>query len=265
MAGGRRGVIIATAGHVDHGKTTLVKALTGVDTDRLPEEQARGMTIDLGFAQAELAPGLRVGFIDVPGHERLVRNMLAGVAAIDLALLVVAADDGPMPQTREHLDILALLGVPQLVVALTKADRVDAARLAAARAEVAALLQATPHAGAPVLEVAAPAGQGVAALRDHLATAAPPVAVAMRPADGHFRLVIDRSFAVDGAGRVVTGAVLAGTGAGGRRGAAAAAGHGDAGSRVAGAGPGGAVGPCRPALRRQPGRRRPEAGCARAG
>ncbi|GCL61438.1 selenocysteine-specific translation elongation factor [Pseudaquabacterium pictum] len=201
-------MIIATAGHVDHGKTTLVKALTGVDTDRLPEEQARGMTIDLGFAQADLAPGLRVGFIDVPGHERLVRNMLAGVAAIDLALLVVAADDGPMPQTREHLDILALLGVPQLVVALTKADRVDAARLAAARAEVAALLQAGPHAGAPVLDVVAPTGQGVAALREHLAGAAR--AVATRPADGHFRLTIDRSFAVDGAGRVVTGAVLAG-------------------------------------------------------
>ncbi len=204
-------MIIATAGHVDHGKTTLVRALTGVDMDRLPEAQARGMTIDLGFAQAPLAGGPPLAFIDVPGHERLVRNMLAGVAAIDLALLVVAADDGPMPQTREHLDILALLGVPRLVVALTKVDRVDAARLAAVEAEVAALLLGGPHAGAPVFTLAVPRGDGVVALQAHLAAQARQQAgVALRPAAGHFRLAIDRSFAVDGAGRVVTGAVLSG-------------------------------------------------------
>ena len=214
-------MIIATAGHVDHGKTTLVRALTGVDTDHLPEEQARGMTIDLGFAQATLPDGSQLVFIDVPGHERLVRNMLAGVAAIDLALLVVAADDGPMPQTREHLDILALLGVPRLVVALTKTDRVDAARLAAARAEVGALLHGGPHADAPVFALALPQGTGLAPLQAHLAALARQqdevAALALQqhgeaalPAAGHFRLAIDRSFAVDGAGRVVTGAVLSG-------------------------------------------------------
>ena len=204
-------MIIATAGHVDHGKTTLVRALTGVDTDRLPEEQARGMTIDLGFAQATLPDGSQLAFIDVPGHERLVRNMLAGVAAIDLALLVVAADDGPMPQTREHLDILALLGVPRLVVALTKTDRVDATRLAAAQAEVAALLHGGPHAGAPVFALALPQGTGLAPLQAHLAALAlQQHGQAAPPAAGHFRLAIDRSFAVDGAGRVVTGAVLSG-------------------------------------------------------
>ncbi|MBL8352695.1 MAG: GTP-binding protein, partial [Burkholderiaceae bacterium] len=130
-------MIVATAGHVDHGKTTLVRALTGVDTDRLAEEKRRGMTIDLGFAYADLGAvdAEPIGFVDVPGHERFVRNMLAGVAAVDLALLVVAADDGPMPQTREHLAILGLLGVPQLVVALTKCDRVTPERLAAAGRE----------------------------------------------------------------------------------------------------------------------------------
>ena len=202
-------MIIATAGHVDHGKTTLVQAITGVHTDRQPEAQARGMTIDLGFAHWQPAPGLRVGFTDVPGHERLVRNMLAGVAAIDLALLVVAADDGPMPQTREHLAILGLLGVPQLVVALTKTDRVDPPRLLAAQAEVAALLHSGPYAGAPVFPVDAPAGHGLAPLCRHLVAAA--TALARQPAPGFFRLAIDRSFAVDGAGRVVTGAVVSGT------------------------------------------------------
>jgi len=201
-------MIIATAGHVDHGKTTLVQAITGIHADRQPEARARGMTIDLGFAHWQPAPGLRVGFTDVPGHERLVRNMLAGVAAIDLALLVVAADDGPMPQTREHLAILSLLGVPQLVVALTKTGRVDPSRQAAARLEVAQLLQGGPFAGAAVFPVDALSGHGLAPLCRHLAAAA--AALARQPAPGFFRLAIDRSFAVDGVGRVVTGAVLAG-------------------------------------------------------
>ena len=209
-------MIIATAGHVDHGKTSLVKALTGVDTDRLAEEQRRGMSIDLGFAYATLdesesgadAEAEPVGFIDVPGHERFVRNMLAGVTSIDLALLVVAADDGPMPQTREHLAILTLLGVPALVVALSKIDRVSAQRLDEARAELAALLADGPYALAPVFELATPSGAGVAALRGHLADRAR--ASALRPADGCFRLAIDRSFSRDGAGRIVTGAVLSG-------------------------------------------------------
>ena len=205
-------MIIATAGHVDHGKTSLVKALTGVDTDQLAEEQRRGMSIDLGFAYATLdesdAGADPVGFIDVPGHQRFVRNMLAGVAAIDLALLVVAADDGPMPQTREHLAILTLLGVPVLVLVLSKTDRVSAQRLVEARAELAVLLTDGPYAGAPVFELAAPSGTGVAALRGHLAELAR--ASALRPADGCFRLAIDRSFSRDGAGRIVTGAVLSG-------------------------------------------------------
>ena len=213
-------MIIATAGHVDHGKTTLVQALTGVDTDRLAEEKRRGMTIDLGFAYANLdldlepgttaaGPGAEpLGFVDVPGHERFVRNMLAGVAAIDAALLVVAADDGAMPQTREHLAILALLGVPQLVVALTKADRVNPDRLAEARAEVVALLADGPYARAPVFTLATPSGVGVAALRQHLADSARRLAA--RRVTGHFRLAVDRSFTLAGAGRIVTGAVLSG-------------------------------------------------------
>ena len=209
-------MIIATAGHVDHGKTSLVKALTGVDTDSLAEEQRRGMSIDLGFAYAALdesdALAEPVGFIDVPGHERFVRNMLAGVAAIDLALLVVAADDGPMPQTREHLAILTLLGVPALVLALSKIDRVSPHRLLAARAELAALLADGPYASAPVFALATPSGTGVAALRGHLADAARKQAqhrAQAQPA-GCFRLAIDRSFSRDGAGRIVTGAVLSG-------------------------------------------------------
>ena len=211
-------MIIATAGHVDHGKTSLVKALTGVDTDGLAEEQRRGMSIDLGFAYARLderddgAEAEPVGFIDVPGHERFVRNMLAGVAAIDLALLVVAADDGPMPQTREHLAILTLLGVPALVLALSKIDRVSPQRLLAARAELAALLADGPYASAPVFALATPSGTGVAALRGHLADAARKQAqhrAQAQPA-GCFRLAIDRSFSRDGAGRIVTGAVLSG-------------------------------------------------------
>lgn len=205
-------MIVATAGHVDHGKTTLVRALTGIDTDHAPESAARGMTIDLGFAVGWLDAQTQAAFIDVPGHERFIRNMLAGVAAIDLALLVVAADDGPMPQTREHLAILQLLGVPRLVVALSKCDRVDAARLAQAQAEVAALLaelRGSPFARAPVFPLVAATGQGVAALRAHLAAQA--AALRRAPAAGRFRLAIDRSFTVDGSGRVVTGAVLAGS------------------------------------------------------
>ncbi len=129
-------MIIGTAGHIDHGKTALVRALTGVETDRLPEEQARGITLDLGFAYQEIGPGEVLGFVDVPGHERLVHNMVAGAAGIDYVILVVAADDGPMPQTREHLEILDLLGLERGLVALTKIDRVPPARVSQAAAEV---------------------------------------------------------------------------------------------------------------------------------
>ena len=208
-------MIIATAGHVDHGKTSLVRALIGneqgIGTDRLPEEQRRGMTIDLGFAFSAGPEDDSAGplaFVDVPGHERFVRNMLAGVAAVDAALLVVAADDGPMPQTREHLAILGLLGVPHLVVALSKTDRVDASRQQAALAEVRSLLADGPHADAPVIALATTTGDGVPALRAYLQALAR--AQAERPAAGHFRLAIDRSFLVAGAGRIVTGTVLSG-------------------------------------------------------
>ncbi|MFG5406891.1 selenocysteine-specific translation elongation factor [Piscinibacter sakaiensis] len=210
-------MIVGTAGHIDHGKTTLVKALTGVDTDRLPQEKARGISIELGYAFLDLpappgaAPGEappRIGFIDVPGHERLVHTMLAGATGIDHALLLVAADDGVMPQTREHLAVLSLLGLAQGTVVLTKADRADAARLEAVRGEVAQLLAPTPLAAAPVLAVSATTG-GLPALRTRLAEAA---AAARRAADPQalFRLAIDRVFSLDGIGTVVTGTVHAG-------------------------------------------------------
>lgn len=201
-------MIVATAGHIDHGKTALVRALTGVDADRLPEEKARGLTIDLGFAYAPIDGGPVLGFVDVPGHERFVHNMLAGAAGVDFALLVVAADDGPMPQTREHLAILDLLGVDAGAVALTKVDRVDPVRVEAARAEVAALLAPTGLAGADVFEVSSVTGQGIDSLRRALAAAARGHRSRWRP--GRFRLAVDRAFTVAGAGLVVTGTAVAG-------------------------------------------------------
>ena len=205
-------MIVATAGHVDHGKTCLVKALTQIDTDRLAEEQRRGMTIDLGFAYADFGDAEPLAFVDVPGHERFVRNMLAGVACIDLALLVVAADDGPMPQTREHLAILTMLGVPRCVVVLTKIDRVAPDRATQVEREIAALLAPGAYRGAPLFPLVATAGaddQGVAALRRNLADASR--SLATRSTAGHFRLAVDRSFTLAGAGRIVTGAVLSGS------------------------------------------------------
>jgi selenocysteine-specific elongation factor len=205
-------MIIGTAGHIDHGKTTLVKALTGVDADRLPEEKARGITLDLGYAYAPLGDdpnaGSVLGYIDVPGHEKLIHNMLAGATGIDYVLLVVAADDGPMPQTQEHLELLGLLGLDRGAVALTKCDAVDAARVDAARGEVEALLAGTPLAGSPLFAVSATSGDGIAALRAHLeATAA---AHTRRDTAGRFRLAIDRCFTLSGIGTVVTGTAFSG-------------------------------------------------------
>ena len=200
-------MIIATAGHIDHGKTSLVQALTGVDSDRLPEEQRRGMSIDLGFAYASLTPDLPVGFVDVPGHEKFVRNMLAGVTAVDCALLVVAADDGAMPQTREHLDILDLLGIEHGVIALTKIDRVNDARIAQVTADLEALVGKTSLAGAPVVPVCAPEGTGIAELKDTLARYE---VAGTHDEESGFRLAIDRSFSLSGAGLVVTGHVFSG-------------------------------------------------------
>jgi selenocysteine-specific elongation factor len=201
-------MIIATAGHVDHGKTTLVKALTGVDTDRLKEEKLRGMSIEPGFAYADFGSGAPVGFVDVPGHERFVRNMLAGVASVDFALLVVAADDGPMPQTREHLAILELLGIRDGAVAITKTDRISPARLAEVQVEISTALSSTALRNAPVFAVAPPGGAGIDALRGHLAAAAR--AHRQRPVEGNFRLAVDRCFSLTGTGQVVTGAVTSG-------------------------------------------------------
>lgn len=201
-------MIVATAGHVDHGKTLLVKALTGVDTDRLPEEKQRGLTIELGFAYFDLGNGESTGFIDVPGHERFIRTMVAGVSGIDVVLFIVAADDGPMPQTAEHLAILDLLGVSRGVIALTKIDRVSAERLEEVTVECHELLAATPLADAAVLPVSAVEGVGIEELRAELVRLASVVPV--RVSAGNLRLAIDRSFLLKGAGRVVTGTLFSG-------------------------------------------------------
>lgn len=201
-------MIVGTAGHIDHGKTTLVHALTGVDTDRLAAEKLRGISIELGYAYQPLPDGGVLGFVDVPGHERFIHTMLAGAAGIDFALLVVAADDGVMPQTREHLNILDLLGIERGAVALTKIDRVDAARTAEVERDLHRLLADTALAGRPVFAVSATGGEGVDALRAHLHEAAQ--AMPQAKAGGGFRLAVDRSFTLKGAGTIVTGTVFSG-------------------------------------------------------
>jgi len=200
-------VIVGTAGHVDHGKTALVRALTGTDTDRLPEEKRRGITIDLGFAYLP-STGSTIGFVDVPGHERFVGTMVAGATGIDLLMLVVAADDGVMPQTREHLAIADLLGLRRGLVVMSKADLADAERRDALEREFRAALAGTALAQAPILPVSTVTGEGVAALRAALAAAS--LAGAERDRAGRFRLAVDRSFVLAGAGTVVTGTVLSG-------------------------------------------------------
>src|SRR5436190_9040629 len=165
MSAARRHVVVGTAGHIDHGKTSLVKALTGTDTDRLPEEKARGITIDLGFAFLEESGGLTIEIVDVPGHERFVKNMLAGVGGIDLAMLVIAADEGVMPQTREHLAICSLLRIKSGLIALTKTDLVEADWLELVREDLATLTRGTFLAAAPIVPVSAKTGQGMDALR----------------------------------------------------------------------------------------------------
>ncbi len=201
-------MIVGTAGHIDHGKTLLVKALTGVDCDRLKEEKARGITIELGFAYSDLPDGGTLGFVDVPGHERFVHTMLAGAASIDFVVLVVAADDGVMPQTVEHLQIVDLLGLGEGVVALNKADLVDAGRLAEVEAEIRRALAGTTLAHADILPVSAMTGDGVEGLRQRLVEEA--VSRPVRGRSGAFRMAVDRSFTVAGAGTVVTGVVISG-------------------------------------------------------
>ena len=212
-------MILATAGHIDHGKTALVRALTGVDADRLPEEKRRGLTIDLGFAYSTLPDGTELGFVDVPGHERFLPNMLAGVLSIDRVLLVVAADDGPRPQTLEHLDILALIGVSEVTGVITKIDRVERVRTEAVTAEVSALLAAADFANSPVFPLSSRTGEGIPALAQHLQNSARTVERnrAAASVSGLFRLPIDRAFTLPGIGLVVTGTVAAGRVAVGER------------------------------------------------
>ena len=200
-----RGVIIGTAGHIDHGKTALVKALTGVDTDRLPEEKRRGITIDLGFAPLSLDGLGTIGMVDVPGHEDFVRSMLVGSSGIDLGLLVVAADEGVMPQTREHLLILDLLKIPRIVVAITKCDLVDSDWLALVRDEILALFEETGRQEPPVVSCSSRTGQGLPELRDALRDSLS--SGEARAGDDLFRLPIDRVFSIKGTGTVVTGTV----------------------------------------------------------
>lgn len=201
-------MIIGVAGHIDHGKTALVRALTGVETDRLPQEQARGMTIDLGFAYLPAPDGRVIGFVDMPGHERFMRNMLAGASGIDCLLLVVAADDGVMPQTREHLAVACLLGVPRALVAISKADAASPERVTEVTGQVRALLADTPYAKAPMLALSAFTGMGLDDLRKCLFAA---VGSARHAAgDGPVRFAVDRSFSLPGAGTVVTGLIVQG-------------------------------------------------------
>ena len=202
-------MIVGTAGHIDHGKTALLQALTGQAGDRRREERERGMTIDLGYLYAALEPGAALtGFIDVPGHERFTHNMLAGAQGIDLVLLVVAADDGVMPQTREHLAIVELLGIARAIVAITKCDRVEPARVETVREQVRTLLGPGPYAAAPLIALSSVTGHGVDTLRQALLEAQREVQ--QRSQTGGFRLSIDRAFSVPGAGIVVTGTAVSG-------------------------------------------------------
>lgn len=202
-------MIIGSAGHIDHGKTSLVQKLTGVDTDRLKEEKARGISIDLGFAYLDGPEGSTLGFVDVPGHERFIRNMLAGATGIDFVLLVVAADDGVMPQTREHAAIVDLLGISDGVVALTKSDIADEAQREKATNEVRALLAPTALADIPIMPVSSVTGEGIDDLREYLMEAARRHVARSR--GGGFQLTVDRCFTLPGAGTVVTGTVLSGS------------------------------------------------------
>jgi selenocysteine-specific elongation factor len=208
-----RSLIVGTAGHIDHGKSALVEALTGTDPDRLKEEKRRGITIDLGFAHTDLGDGVVASFIDVPGHERFVRNMLAGAHGIDAVLLVVAADESVMPQTREHFHICRFLGVPRGLVALTKCDVADAESRTLARWEVKELVAGSILESQPVLEVSSKTGEGLETLKKALRALS--TTLAPRPETGLFRLPVDRAFTVRGFGTVVTGTVVSGSVRGG--------------------------------------------------
>jgi selenocysteine-specific elongation factor len=204
-----KNIVIGTAGHIDHGKTALVRALTGIDTDRLKEEKRRGISIDLGFAHLQLSENVRLGLVDVPGHERFIKNMLAGVSGIDLVLLVIAADESIKPQTREHFDICMLLGIRKGMLVLTKADLAAGDLLELARLEAGEFVRGSFLEGAPVVAVSATTGAGLDELRAELARLA--AAVPEKDASQYFRLPIDRAFAMRGFGTVVTGTLVSGT------------------------------------------------------
>src|SRR5437660_5700752 len=202
-------IVLGTAGHIDHGKTSLIKALTNIDTDRLKEEKERGITIDLGFAFLNLTEDIQLGIVDVPGHERFLKNMLAGAGGIDLVVLVIAADEGVMPQTREHLEILQILQTKNGVVAITKADLVDEEWLELVQEEIQATLRGTFLAGAPMIPVSSVSGHGIPELTAMLERLAEEVET--RPVVGPWRLPVDRAFTVGGFGTVVTGTLMSGT------------------------------------------------------
>src|SRR6185503_7525039 len=203
-----RSIIIGTAGHIDHGKSSLVQALTGKDPDRLPEEKRRGITIDIGFADLDLG-AVHVGFVDVPGHERFVKNMLAGAHGIDVVALVIAADESVMPQTREHFDICRLLGVSRGLIVLTKSDLADEELLQLAQAEAEELVKGSFLEGAPIVAVSSRTGQGVEDVREVLNAIGSDLPE--RAMDSIARLPIDRSFTMRGFGAVVTGTLVAGS------------------------------------------------------
>ena len=209
-----KSIIIGTAGHIDHGKTALVKALTGIDADRLEEEKRRGITIDLGFAHLELAAPsgekIRLGFIDVPGHERFVRNMLAGVGGIDLVLMVIAADESIKPQTREHFEICRLLSIPRGITVITKSDMVDEDTLSVVRMEIEDFVRGSflDVSRSPVVAVSALKGTGLDELKREIIRLAADVPA--RDTEALFRLPIDRVFTMKGFGAVVTGTLIAG-------------------------------------------------------
>ena len=210
-------VVIGTAGHIDHGKTSFLRALTGIDADRLPEERARGMTIDVGYAHLAFDDGIELDFVDVPGHDRLIGNMLVGAGEIDAAMLVVAADDGPRPQTLEHLQLLDALGIDAGLAVVTKTDMVDPERITQVAGEVAALVAGTSLAGVPVLAASSVTGEGIDDVRAALRSVRDAVAVRLaagasaRPGPGPLRFAVDRAFSVKGRGAVVTGSLRGGS------------------------------------------------------
>jgi selenocysteine-specific elongation factor len=204
-----KNIVIGTAGHIDHGKTALVRALTGIDTDRLKEEKQRGISIDLGFAHLQLSENVRLGLVDVPGHERFIKNMLAGVSGIDLVLFVIASDESIKPQTREHFDICMLLGIRKGIIVLTKADLADRDLLELAKLEADEFVRGSFLEDSPVVAVSAATGAGLDELRSELARLA--ATVPEKDASQHFRLPIDRAFAMRGFGAVVTGTLVSGT------------------------------------------------------